>query len=459
MTEQTENTSGHQGAGRTTAKDDPIDRLEIVFPDPVRLFKPRESSNLSDPNIIFVLDASCLLLPYSLTKESLASVDQVYRNLVAEGRLFVPARAAREFAANREEKLGQLLQHLNDCRSKVSISVPDVPILSSLKPFAAMQEAEVSFKSAKKQFSKAIEEMIAAISAWRGDDPISKIYSEVLSDKTVVDIPDAEPTALRKEWEQRLRLRRPPGYKDASKPDGGIGDFLIWKTILSLGQKFKRNIAFVTYDRKPDWMVRETYVRPELIDEFRGASDGCELRLCTLADVLGGMQAPQQVVNEVRITEESPRFVGDLTDVFVDPRNERRMIVVPMGAVSFDYSSNNGIIDIDHYDRRFTLRFSKHSDKAIYLYTGRTNLRRIARVKASAEPPDGLVSFEQFDSSSDVYPIFAGESFLAENTEGEIMAGRIDEIADDSRGSPADNVRFRFMTSRPKAEVWLPRPL
>jgi hypothetical protein len=35
----------------------------------------------------------------------------------------------------------------------------------------------------------------------------------------------------------------PPGYKDASKDDKGIGDFLIWKSILDLGKKKNRDLV------------------------------------------------------------------------------------------------------------------------------------------------------------------------------------------------------------------------
>ena len=55
------------------------------------------------------------------------------------------------------------------------------------------------------------------------------------------------------EKSRRYRDKVPPGYKDASKDDGGIGDFLIWKTLLQLGSKEKKDFVFVTGEQKPDW--------------------------------------------------------------------------------------------------------------------------------------------------------------------------------------------------------------
>ena len=49
--------------------------------------------------------------------------------------------------------------------------------------------------------------------------------------------PNIDRDEVLEEMTRRYKQAIPPGYKDASKPDGGIGDFLIWKTILNLGEK------------------------------------------------------------------------------------------------------------------------------------------------------------------------------------------------------------------------------
>ena len=42
----------------------------------------------------------------------------------------------------------------------------------------------------------------------------------------------------------------PPGYKDGRKEDEGIGDFLIWKSLLKFGEEKKLDLAFVTGEEK-----------------------------------------------------------------------------------------------------------------------------------------------------------------------------------------------------------------
>jgi PIN like domain len=55
---------------------------------------------------------------------------------------------------------------------------------------------------------------------------------------------------LHNEKSRRYKNKVPPGYKDASKDDGGIGDFLIWKTLLLLGEREKKDMAVCNREAK-----------------------------------------------------------------------------------------------------------------------------------------------------------------------------------------------------------------
>jgi hypothetical protein len=107
---------------------------------------------------------------------------------------------------------------------------------------------------------------------------------------------------------------------------------------------------------------------------------------------------------------------------------------------TFDYSTNDGKITVSAGGHAFVLRFSKGDNTSIYLYKDGTNLVRIARVKSSQQT--------DYDTSSRVSAIKLGEAFLAENTEGAILAGRIIDLKDDSRGDDHDEVRFTYELSR-----------
>ena len=93
-----------------------------IFPEPKELlsFSHLELEELKE-NCIYVLDASTLLALYGTGSKSLSLIENVYKSLKSDSRLVVPAQAAREFLANRQNKLLDLYGTLS---SKYSHSYP-----------------------------------------------------------------------------------------------------------------------------------------------------------------------------------------------------------------------------------------------------------------------------------------------------------------------------------------------
>jgi hypothetical protein len=112
----------------------------------------------------------------------------------------------------------------------------------------------------------------------------------------------------RSETEQFVTHRRTnrlaPGYKDAGKDDGGVGDALIWRTILHLGTTKKQDVIFVSMDEKADWWHRSEktalYPRFDLANEFWRLSGGRTFHQVRFSEVLALFEVPQDVVAEVR---------------------------------------------------------------------------------------------------------------------------------------------------------------
>ena len=108
----------------------------------------------------------------------------------------------------------------------------------------------------------------------------------------------------------------------------------------------------------------------------------------------------------------------------------------------FDYSTNNGTVNVQQGQMAFELHFSKREGSSIYLYREGTNIDAIARVPnmASGSPLD----FSKFDSSSRFYSIATNEHFILKNNKGEFLQGKILSVRDDSRGDPNDEVCFAY---------------
>lgn len=285
--------------------------LRQVFPDAEAVFRSAPPS-LEDAfkAADVVLDTNVLLLPYTAGKESVDETADVFRRLAKDERLFVPGQVAREYAKNRPLKIAQVVQHIADTLGKSTPHpAPALPMLKGVVEYEAVKTAEEALQGVTADYQKAIKSLLEKARGWGREDPVSKHYAEIFSSKTLVD-PEFEESALQAEARERYAAKIPPGYKDSSKPDGGIGDFVIWKTILKLAGERKRDLIFVSGDEKPDWVHRANnkalMPRVELIEEFRRESQGRAFYIVQLSRILELAGAGPETVGGIR--EEEARL-------------------------------------------------------------------------------------------------------------------------------------------------------
>jgi transposase-like protein len=97
----------------------------------------------------------------------------------------------------------------------------------------------------------------------------------------------------------------------------GIGDFLIWKTILEIGAKNKKHIIFVSADEKADWQHRSGgsgfLPRYELVDEFRRASTGKSFFILPLSKLLELLKVEEASVEEIKKEEVRIKVANTVT--------------------------------------------------------------------------------------------------------------------------------------------------
>lgn len=268
------------------------------LPDALAAFPPR-SKGLDElfAHCDVVLDANVLLLPYTTGKESMEDIARVLGELSEKHRLFVPAQVAREYARNRPGRIGDIAQHIANVLSAVSMPPPpQIPLLEGVPEYARLKDAEKELKQATRKYQESLKTLLLTAHGWGRDDPVSVHYSEIFSKSNIIEL-RGTPKEIAREAESRYQRKIPPGYKDANKDDGGIGDFIIWRTILQLGGERKKDLVFVSGEEKADWMHRTNnrgiVPRIELIDEYRRASDGRSFFLVHLSRLLelGGATA------------------------------------------------------------------------------------------------------------------------------------------------------------------------
>ncbi|MBS1983495.1 MAG: DUF4935 domain-containing protein [Bdellovibrionales bacterium] len=300
----------------------PVHRVDMfaansIFPDAAAVFtaKPLTLEGVKETACI-VLDTNTLLVPYASGAQTLSEIETTYRRLLDAGRLLIPAQVAREFTRNRVKKLSELHQKLFRRRSDLrSFQQGPYPLLETATEYSEVRKLEKELDALVGRYREALTVVIDKVASWEWNDPVSLLYSRLFPEKIVIDM--TRPLEkVRDEHASRYRNQIPPGYKDNAKDDEGIGDLLIWLTILEIGAARKQSVIFVSGDEKADWWHRSEnqhlYPRYELVDEFRRASHGHSFHIVRFSRLLELFGASANVVAELR-EEESLFFDVPLT--------------------------------------------------------------------------------------------------------------------------------------------------
>lgn len=111
------------------------------------------------------------------------------------------------------------------------------------------------------------------ISYIQKEDPILEEINSIVGNKISEEFSNEKLEEIYKEGVERYKQEIPPGYKDKDKPDNSkYNDLVIWKEILELSKSLKKDILFISDDRKEDWATKfkgkDFGPRTELLKEF-----------------------------------------------------------------------------------------------------------------------------------------------------------------------------------------------
>ena len=279
-----------------------------IFPDASAVFtcRPGPLAEAKDTACI-VLDTNALLVPYGIGIQTLSEIEATYQRLLQENRLVIPAQVAREFARNRVGKLVELYQRLSQRRSRLQpFQQGSYPLLENFQEYQRLREVENELDRLISEYQQLLKSVINHVHSWEWNDPVSLLYGKLFRTDVVVDT--TKPLEeIGQEHRRRFANKIPPGYKDIAKDDQGIGDLLIWLTILEIGCVRRTSVIFVSGEEKADWWHRseqqQLYPRFELVDEFRRVSGGGSFHIIKFSRLLELFGASSEVVAEVREEE------------------------------------------------------------------------------------------------------------------------------------------------------------
>lgn len=279
---------------------------EKIFPEPFRVFE-KDSSTLEDAqkNAIIVLDTNILLFPYTVSSHSLSSIESIYQKLISENRLFIPEQVAREFAKNRNNKLGEIYHNISNSKATLSKN-KKYPILENLPEYIKLRKKEKELEKHFNEYNQQLKKLSKAIKNMGRNDPVSTIYYNLFSKEQIVHHTKSH-DEIKQDLEFRIKNNIPPGYKDSKKSDNGIGDVIIWHTILQLAKEQKTNLIFVSNDEKADWYNQSNgnafQPRYELIDEYKRISNGNTIYIINFSTFLNLFEIDSRASKEIEKKE------------------------------------------------------------------------------------------------------------------------------------------------------------
>jgi len=391
--------------------------IRKVFPDAHAslLFHAKSFEEMKE-RCVFVLDTNVLLVPYTVGKDSLSLLQEKFSELVKDKRLVVPAQVLREFLKNRPLKITEVYQQLQRKLDGLkAYETGTYPLLEQEKEYQDLKESESELARHLDSYRERLKSLIDALRSWGHDDPVMRAYRSVFT-KTAIRESDLDDAKLLNDLEWRIDNKIPPAYKDASKADSGIGDLIIWHTILNVGASDASDVVFVTNETKADWWHRsENHTlmpRIELVEEFRRRTQGWSFTMLSLSGLLRALGISSTVVTEIERQDEAlmqARRLQSLRTAYEKIGNALSHMAQASGtsiegiplSVAIEIVGTGGLVANPDLDRlRDALRFCEYAFKrgGVDLRRFRLMKRRLYRSLAIVEEREGQAPHPKEDT-------------------------------------------------------------
>ena len=126
------------------------------------------------------------------------------------------------------------------------------------------------------------------------------------------------------------------------------------------------------------------------------------------------------------------------------PSSEKYASPATRGRVTFDYSNNNGMYSIGCGELMFETRWSKSSDRNIYLYNDPGSILTVALVR-DRQQINEIGDARIYDGSSRTRNPNVGQIAVLTKANGFFAAIKIIRIKDNTRGSQFDELTFDYV--------------
>lgn len=263
--------------------------------------------------------------------------------------IYIPFQVAREFHLKRRNLIYQKVSKQNEFETKIK-DIVELVKNNRVQPLITkdtrsdliniLEKVENESKETKQKWKN-----------FESNDPIYNKLSELFKFRITENCSREEYDIILIEGKQRQKEKIPPGYNDSNSFQG---DFIIWKQVLKKTVEVKKNIIFVTNEKKDDWVWKEGNrifgARVELIDEVKELAD-VELlildteRYLTLHNRFTDVKISEVTIKEVKdVSMFEQAFVQHLANSLVDSfskNNVEKLIELNTRKIELEEKINN----------------------------------------------------------------------------------------------------------------------
>lgn len=254
---------------------------------------------------IIVFDTNILLNLYEYSQNTCDVVFEIMENL--NNQLWLPYKVGEEFYTKR---ISKICTHNKSC-DRIASLIDELLKIDKESCLYELLHDNQQLKILKSEVEKKSKQNKLDIY----NDPIVNKIEKLYEGRVGQESTDAEIEEIEKEYRYKTTNGiYCPGFKDSDKAKNSSGDFILWKQMLSYAVKNKKNIIFVTEDKKDDWWWKPQHdcisARYELVKEFIKRTNGKIFYMYKFKDFTKacakykGMKVDKKVTEEIKNTEE-----------------------------------------------------------------------------------------------------------------------------------------------------------
>jgi len=111
--------------------------------------------------------------------------------------------------------------------------------------------------------------------------------------------------------------------------------------------------------------------------------------------------------------------------------------------VRFELSSYNGICPVQYDNKKYHLSFGPRSALSVYVYSGRGDVDRVARIREASSGE--LIYTNKLDFTSWAYHVNIGERALFRMDDGKCVQIILIEVHEEDAGDPDNQIIFKYL--------------